>query len=162
MKIPVAYKPRWQSVLLAVALALLGAGFAGPWVYGPLGKTGQWGWQPVWGLLLSLVGVNLFALASLASCFSYVEQVYRQGHPPLSGLLKWIAGFLGLVILIPLVSWTALGLPVRDSSATQPDNAFGWGMWLALSGLILQVAAHRIGRYTGSWPAKNGRPLPPV
>ena len=133
-----------QKVLVPLGLLLLVIGFAGPWVYGPLGKTTDWGWQPIWGLLLSFISLNLFILISLASCFSYVEFYYRRGLPVLSALLKWIAGFFGLVVVLPLVVWLAFDLTQRSAVAQQPDGAFGWGLWVALVGQILQVAGVRL------------------
>src|SRR5215212_593289 len=88
-----------SSVPVVTGLKIIGgllllAGFAGPWVYGPIGKSADWGWQPVWGMLLSFWGINLVILFSAISCYSYIELYYRLGRPPLSALLKWIGGFL--------------------------------------------------------------------
>ncbi|HEX2912646.1 MAG TPA: hypothetical protein VH186_17710 [Chloroflexia bacterium] len=130
-------------ILLPVSLLLLVIGFAGPWYYGVLGKSNDWGWQPVWGLLLSLIAVNLFGLLSLTSCFIYVELYYRLGRPPLLALLKWIAAFAGLVVAVPLVVWTIWDLTERSATPHQAEGTLGWGVWVSLVGLILQVIALR-------------------
>lgn len=123
---------------------LLLAGFAGPWVYGILGKTTDWGWQPVWGMLLSFWGINLFILFSAISCFSYVELYYRLGKPPLSALLKWIGGFVALIFLLPLGSWLLVDQSQRNPTQQNPDGSLGWGVWLALVGLIFLVVGLRL------------------
>jgi hypothetical protein len=130
--------------LKLAGLALVLAGFAGPWLYGRLGKSPDWGWQPVWGVLLSFWGINLFILFSAISCFSYVELYYRLERPPLSGLLKWLGAFVVLILVVPLASWTLIDLSGRSPVQQNPDAAPGWGVWLALAGLALHVAGLRL------------------
>ncbi len=126
----------WASWLLVLA------GFFGPWLYGPLGKSSDFGWQPVWGLLLRLVPANLFIILAVINCFCYVELTLRRGVPPLIGILRWVGGFFGLLIL-PLL-WFVFDQTGRGSIALHPDGTLGWGAWLALVGLILQVVALRL------------------
>ena len=132
------------TILKIVGGLLLLAGFAGPWVYGPIGKSADWGWQPVWGMLLSFWGINLVILISAISCYSYVELYYRLGRPPLSALLKWIGGFLGLVFVEPLVVWLIIDLSQRGPARQNSDGALGWGLWAALVGQVLLVAGLRL------------------
>lgn len=137
------------SLTLATGLKIAGgllllAGFAGPWVYGPIGKSADWGWQPVWGMLLSFWGINLVIIISAISCYNYVELYYRLGRPPLSALLKWIGGFLGLVFVEPLVVWLIIDLSQRGPVKQNPEGALGWGIWLALLGQVLLVAGLRL------------------
>lgn len=127
-----------------LGMALLVIGFAGPWIYGPLGKTSDWGWLPVWGMLLSLISANLFALIAFASCVSYLELVYRQGRPPLGGILKWIGGFFVLMVVIPLVVWLVYDQTNRSATPQVADGSLGWGAWVALAGLVTQVVALRL------------------
>ncbi len=123
---------------------LLVAGFAGPWVYGPLGKTQDWGWQPVWGMLLSFWGINLLVIFSAVSCFSYVELYYRLGRPPLAALLKWIGAFMVLIFLLPLGAWLLIDQSGRGPVQQNPEGTLGWGVWLALAGLVLHVLGLRL------------------
>ena len=131
-------------ILKVAGLVFLLAGFAGPWVYGPIGKTSDWGWQPVWGMLLSFWGLNLIIIFSAVSCYSYVELYYRLGRPPLSALLKWIGGFLVLVIILPLAAWTLVDQSGRGPVQLNPDGSLGWGVGAALTGLVLLVAGLRL------------------
>lgn len=140
---PLARMPVPLSLKLA-GFGLLLAGFAGPWVYGPLGKTPDWGWQPVWGMLLSFWGINLFILFSAVSCFCYVELYYRLGRPPLAALLKWIGAFLVLIFLLPLAVWLIVDQSTRSPVQQNPDGALGWGVWVALAGLVLHVLGLRL------------------
>ncbi|MBN9391967.1 MAG: hypothetical protein J0I20_28280 [Chloroflexi bacterium] len=131
-------------ILKVLGLILLVVGFAGPWVYGPIGKSNDWGWQPVWGMLLSFWGLNLVIIFAAISCFCYVELYYRLGRPPLSALLKWIGGFLGLVIVLPLLAWTIVDQSGRSPNRLNPDGSLGWGVWLALVGLVALVVGLRL------------------
>ncbi len=131
-------------ILKTVGLVLLLAGFAGPWVYGPIGKTRDWAWQPVWGMLLSLWGLNLVIIFSAITCYCYVELYYRLGRPPLSALLKWIGGFLLLVIGLPLAAWTLVDQSGRGPAQLNPEGSLGWGVWVALGGLVLLVIGLRL------------------
>ena len=135
--------PAVTGLKIAGGLLLL-AGFAGPWVYGPIGKSGDWGWQPVWGMLLSFWGINLVILFSAVCCYSYVELYYRLGRPPLSALLKWIGGFLFLVFVEPLVVWLIVDLSQRGPAQQNSDGTLGWGVWVALVGLVLLVVGLRL------------------
>ena len=130
--------------LQGVGTLLLVIGFAGPWLYGPLGKSQDWGWQPVWGLLLSIVALNIFALVGLGSCFSYVELAYRRGEPPLRAVLQWIGGFVGLVVLLPLVVWSVFDLIGSSPRPQQADGTLGWGVWVAVIGLLVQISGLRL------------------
>ncbi len=132
-----------QTLLPRLPLLLIVAGFAGPWLYGPLGKTQDHGWQPIWGLLLNFIALNVFIVASTANCLSYLEMYMRLGKPVLEGALRWIGAFLGLVVLVPLVVWLIFDQTQRSPTALVTDGTFGWGMWLALAGLILQIIALR-------------------
>jgi hypothetical protein len=127
-------RPRSRKWLDWLGMALLVIGFAGPWIYGPL----------VWGMLLSLISANLFALIAFASCVSYLELVYRQGRPPLEGILKWLGGFFLLMIVIPLVVWLVYDQTNRSRTPQAGDGSLGWGAWIALAGLIIQVVALRL------------------
>ncbi len=127
-----------------LGMALLVVGFGGPWIYGPLGRTTDWGWLPVWGMLLSFLTANLVGLGALASCVSYIELVYRLGRPPLSGILRWLGGFFGLMIVVPLVVWLIFDQTWRQATPQTNDGALGWGVWVALLGLIIQVTALRL------------------
>jgi hypothetical protein len=140
---PPAPSPIPLSLKLGGFLLLL-AGFAGPWVYGPLGKTQDWGWQPVWGLLLSFWGINLLIIFSAVSCFSYVELYYRLGRPPLAALLKWMGAFVVLIFLLPLGVWVLVDQSGRGPVQQNPEGALGWGVWLALAGLVLHVLGLRL------------------
>jgi hypothetical protein len=131
-------------ILKTIGLILLLAGFAGPWIYGPIVKTSDWGWQPVWGMLLSFWGLNLVIIFSAVSCYCYVELYYRLGRPPLSALLKWIGGFLGLVIVLPLAAWILVDQSGRGPVQKNPDGSLGWGLWVALAGLALLVVGLRL------------------
>ncbi|MEI6043784.1 MAG: hypothetical protein WCS37_05275 [Chloroflexota bacterium] len=137
--------PRLYLILQIVGGVLLIAGFAGPWIYGPLGKSSDFGWQPVWGLLLHFLPSNLFVVAAIMSCFNYLELIYRRGQPVLIGLLKWIGGFF-LLLVLPL-SWFILDQTERGTMALHTDGTLGWGVWVTLLGLIIQVAALRIRIY---------------
>ncbi len=123
-------------------MVLLVAGFVGRWVYGPLGKSADFGWQPVWGLLLGIIPANLFILLAIPNCFSYVELVYRRGQPVLTGILKWMGGFF-LLMALPL-TWLVFDQTERRTTVLYADGTLGWGTWVALSGLILQVVGLRI------------------
>lgn len=135
---------RLPLILKIAGLVLLVVGFAGPWVYGPIGKSNDWGWQPVWGMLLSFWGLNLVIIFGAISCFCYVELYYRLGRPPLSALLKWIGGFLVLVIVLPLAAWTVADQSGRGPAQQNPDGSLGWGVWVALAGLALLVIGLRL------------------
>jgi len=124
---------------------MLGLGFAAPWVYGVLGKSADFGWQPVWGLLLRFLPANVFVLAAIANCFSYLELTYRRGQPVLAGVLRWVGGFLVLLAL-PL-TWFILDQTGRGRISLHEEGTLGWGVWLALLGLLAQVAALSIKIY---------------
>ena len=144
---PQNIKPWSTSLILALKLTgliLLVIGFSGPWIYGPIGKSNDWGWQPVWGMLLSILGLNLVIIFGAISCYSYVELYYRLGKPPLSALLKWIGAFLGLVIVLPLAAWTVVDQSGRSPVQQNSDGSLGWGVWVALVGLVLLVAGLRL------------------
>jgi hypothetical protein len=127
-----------------LGLTLLVVGFAGPWTYGPLGKSSDWGWLPVWGILFSLISANLFILFGFASCVSYLELIYRLGRPPLEGILKWLGGFLLLIVVVPLVVWLPFDQTNRSPTPQVGDGSLGWGTWVALAGLIINVVALRL------------------
>jgi hypothetical protein len=130
--------------LKVIGLVLLVVGFGGPWVYGPIGKSNDWGWQPVWGMLLSFWGLNLVIIFAAISCYCYVELYYRLGRPPLSALLKWVGGFLVLVIGLPLAAWTIVDQSGRGPNQLNPDGSLGWGVWVALVGLVALVVGLRL------------------
>jgi hypothetical protein len=136
---------RLSRILQPLGLALLVIGFAGPWIYGPLGKSGDFGWQPIWGFLLSLIPVNLFALASLIICFSYLELTLRQQQPVLLGLLRWL-GFFVLLLLLPLL-WFIWDQTGRGPNSVYNKDSFGWGVWVALLGWLFTVVALRLKIY---------------
>jgi hypothetical protein len=136
---------RLYYLLYWLGWALLIAGFSGRWVYGPLGKSADFGWQPVWGLLLYFLPANLFALASAASCVSYLELTWRRGRPVLGGLLGWIGVFI-LLLALPLV-WFLFDQTERGRVSLYPEGTLGWGAWVALLGLAMQVAALRLRIY---------------
>jgi hypothetical protein len=127
-----------------LGMALLVAGFAGPWQYGALGKSNEYGWQPVWALFLSFISLNLFILFALANCLSYLELIYRQHKPVLGGALRWIGVTLLLLIAVPLLTWLPFNQTQRNPVPQQPENSFGWGLWVALLGLVMQVFALRM------------------
>ncbi len=131
-------------VLQIVAVVLLVAGFAGPWLYGPLGKSKDFGWQPVWAILLNLVSLNVFILLTAVNCFSYLELYVREAKPVLAGALRWIGAFLLLVIVVPLAAWLPTNQTQRSPTPQFSENTFGWGIWVALAGLVLQVVALRL------------------
>lgn len=131
-------------VLKIGGLVLLVVAFAGPWIYGPIGKSGDWGWQPVWGMLLTFWGLNSVIIFSAISCYCYIELYYRLGRPPLAALLKWIGGFVGFVIGLPLAVWTIVDQSGRGKIQQNPDGSIGWGVGVALAGLALLVTGLRL------------------
>lgn len=143
-RIKLAAPTQTYKIMQGVGLALLIVGFAGPWVYLPLGKTTNWGWQPVWGFLLSLIEANIFILISISSCFSYVELYVRKGRPPLEALLKWIGGFFAMLIAVPFITWLFIDLRQASPTPLYAEGTFGWGVWVTLVGLIVQVVALRL------------------
>lgn len=136
---------RLYLLLNLVGWILLIAGFGGRWIYGPLGKSPDFGWQPIWGFLLYFLPANLFALASAASCVSYLELTWRRGLPVLGGLLRWLGVFV-LLLALPLF-WFIFDQTERGRTALHPDGTLGWGVWVTLLGLIFQVASLRLRIY---------------
>ncbi len=134
-------KTHWLDL---TGLVLLLTGFSGPWLYGPLGKTGQWGWQPVWGCVLSAIPLIVLINISFLSCFSYVEWRYRRGEKPVVAIVRWVVSFLGLFILLPLVIWSLFDLSQRSALPALSDGALGWGMLLTLGGQLLLVVSQRL------------------
>jgi hypothetical protein len=132
------------TALQWVGVGLLAVGFAGQWVYMPLGKTTDWGWSTVWGLFLSIVAANIFILLSLPSSISYVELYVRQGRPPLSALLKWIGSLALMLLVVPFVVWSLVDLSERRPIPAHRDGTLGWGVWVALVGHILNIVALRL------------------
>jgi len=135
---------RYYRILQYFGLALIVVGFAGPWYYGPLGKSSDFGWQPIWGFLSGLIYLNVFILLSVVHCESYAELGYRQGRPMLQGILRWIGFLLLLVVVVPLAVWLLFDQTGRSQQPQQPLDSFGWGVWLTLAGLIIQVIALRL------------------
>ncbi len=144
------------KVLKIVGLVLLVVGFGGPWQYGPIGKTGEFGWQPIWAILLSFIGLNIFILFSIASCLSYLELYFRLGRPVLSGALRWIGAFFVLVIVVPAVFWLILNQSQRNAIPQTSIDIFGWGLWVTLVGLVVQVGALRLHIWQVRQPQKEG------
>ncbi len=142
--LPTSGTDRLYLALQPVGLTLTVVGFAGPWVYGPVGKTQDWGWQPVWGLLLSVIALNVFIVFSITICVSYVELMLRLGRPPLEAVLKWVGAFFVLVVGVPVVAWSLLDFTERSPTPRAGDGALGWGVWVALAGLIMLVVALRL------------------
>ncbi len=136
--------PKIYLILQGLGLGLLVAGFGGPWIYGPLGKSSDWGWLPVWGMLLSFLTANVVGLIALTSCVSYIELIYRLGRPPLEAVLKWVGGFFGLIVVVPLAVWLVFDQTSRNPQPQFTDGTIGWGAWVALLGLIIQVVALRL------------------
>ncbi len=134
----------YYQILQYFGLALIVVGFAGPWYYGPLGKSSDFGWQPVWGFISGLIYINAFILLSVVHCEAYAELTYKQGRPVLEGILKWIGFFLLLVVVVPLAVWLLFDQTGRNRQPQQPLDSFGWGVWVALAGLIIQVIALRL------------------
>jgi hypothetical protein len=135
---------RFYLVLQWLSFLLLVAGFAGPWQYGPLGKTPDFGWQPVWALLLNFLGLNLFIICSVANCFSYLELSYRQGKTVLREVIKWVGAFLFLIVAVPLLAWLPFNQTQRSTTPLFNETTYGWGMWVTLIGLVVQVGALRL------------------
>ncbi|MEI7556989.1 hypothetical protein [Candidatus Chlorohelix sp.] len=129
---------QWLSFLMLVV------GFAGPWQYGTLGKTQDFGWQPVWALLLNFLGLNLFIICSVANCFSYLELSYRQGKKILREALKWVGAFLFLLVAVPLLAWLPFNQTQRSATPLFSETTYGWGIWVALVALLVQVGALRL------------------
>lgn len=127
-----------------LGLVLLVIGFAGPWVYVPVGKIGEWSWQPIWSLLISIIALNLFAIVAFASCFSYVELAYRNQEATWKAMLKWVGAFFGLLVLVPLIAWLLFDFSERTTIAQHKEGTFGWGLWLALLGQTLVVISLRL------------------
>jgi hypothetical protein len=139
-----AQRDRLYTALQWAGVGLLAIGFAGQWVYMPLGKTTEWGWSTVWGLFLSIVAANVFILVSLPGSVSYVELYVRQGRPPLEALLKWIGSLAFMLFVLPFVVWSAVDLSERSPVPVHGDGTLGWGVWLALAGYVLNVVALRL------------------
>ncbi len=125
----------WGMVLLAL-------GFGGPWFYGPLGKKGDFGWQPIWGLLVQFFPANLFILLSVICCYNYLKLTFVRGESILGGLARWLGYFLFLLALP--ISWFFLDFTQRNKIPQNGDGVPGWGTGLALIGLILFVISTRL------------------
>lgn len=140
---------QWLGTLLLVI------GFAGPWYYGPLGKTSDFGWQPIWGFLTGLLYINGFLLLSIVNCFCYAEFTIRRNRPVLEGILKWMGFFFLLLIIVPLVVWLLFDQTQRSHTPQTTINSLGWGVWVSLAGLIVQVIALRLQIFRITHQAKS-------
>jgi len=129
---------QWLSFIVLVV------GFAGPWEYGPLGKTQDFGWQPVWALLLNFLGLNLFIICSVANCFSYLELTFRQGKKIIREALKWVGVFLFMTVAVPLLTWLPFNQTQRSPTPIFNETTYGWGMWVAMVALVVQVGVLRL------------------
>jgi len=130
--------------LKLVGLVLLVAGLGGPWQYGSIGRSGEFGWQPVWATLVSFIALNIFILFSIASCLSYLELYLRLGRPVLQGAFRWIGAFFVLIIGVPLFCWLIFNQAQRSPIPQTKIDTFGWGMWVTVVGQIIQVAGLRL------------------
>jgi hypothetical protein len=147
LKTPASSKPpqdKLYASLQYLGLVLLLMGFSGPWYYGALGKSADFGWQPVWGFLEGILYINVFIIVAVLNCLSYTELLWRRGRPVLEAILKWVGAFLVLVIVVPLVAWSLFDQTGRTAQPVQSVDSLGWGLWTALAGLLIQLTALRL------------------
>ena len=135
---------KFYAGLQYLGLVLLLVGFSGPWYYGALGKSADFGWQPVWGFLEGILYINVFIGVGVLNCLCYTEFLWRRGRPVLEAILKWVGAFLVLVIVVPLVMWSLFDQTGRAAQPLQPIDSLGWGLWTALAGLLIQLVALRL------------------
>jgi hypothetical protein len=125
-------------------MVLLLVGFAAPWIYGPIGKSSDYGWQPVITALTFIIPLFLNIVGSAISCYNYLELTIKSGKAVLGGLLRWGSVFFLIVLIIPLIFWLSVDLTGRSRVPQTTIDSLGWGAWLTLAGLILQVVLLRI------------------
>jgi divalent metal cation (Fe/Co/Zn/Cd) transporter len=134
----------WYILLQISAMLMLTVGFAAPWIYGPIGKTNNYGWQPVITAMSFIIPLFLLIIGAVIDCYTYLELVIKSGKPVLGGVLRWGGTFFLLVLIIPLILWLSLDFTGRSATPQVAIDSLGWGVWLTLAGLILQIVLLRL------------------
>jgi hypothetical protein len=134
----------WYILLQFLAMGLLTVGFSAPWIYGAIGKSSDYGWQPVISALTFIIPLFFVVVGAIVSCYTYLEMMLKMGQPVLRGILRWGGVFFLMVLILPLVLWLTLDLTGRSQTPQTRIDSLGWGVWVTLAGLILQVLILRL------------------